>query len=47
MRIRLAVANRAAQMRCGAVAPDEFGALIRSELKKWAKVVKDAGIQPV
>jgi tripartite-type tricarboxylate transporter receptor subunit TctC len=26
--------------------PDEFGVLIRSELKKWAKVVKDAGIQP-
>ena len=27
-------------------APEEFGALIRSELAKWAKVVKDAGIQP-
>jgi tripartite-type tricarboxylate transporter receptor subunit TctC len=26
--------------------PEEFGALIRSELAKWAKVVKDAGIQP-
>jgi tripartite-type tricarboxylate transporter receptor subunit TctC len=26
--------------------PEEFGALIRSELVKWAKVVKDAGIQP-
>jgi len=26
--------------------PEEFGALIRSELVKWAKVVKDAGIRP-
>ncbi len=26
--------------------PAEFGALIRSEVKKWAKVVKDAGIKP-
>ena len=26
--------------------PEEFGALIRSELVKWAKVVKDAGIKP-
>jgi len=26
--------------------PEEFGALIRSELVKWAKVVKDAGITP-
>lgn len=25
--------------------PEEFGALIRSELAKWAKVVKDGGIQ--
>jgi tripartite-type tricarboxylate transporter receptor subunit TctC len=26
--------------------PEEFGAYIRGELKKWAKVVKAAGIQP-
>ncbi len=26
--------------------PEEFGALIRTELVKWAKVVKDAGIAP-
>lgn len=26
--------------------PEEFGALIRSEIKKWAKVVKDADIKP-
>jgi len=26
--------------------PEEFGALIRSELVKWAKVVTDAGIKP-
>ncbi len=26
--------------------PEEFGALIRSEVAKWAKVVKAAGIQP-
>ena len=26
--------------------PEEFGALIRSELTKWAKVVKDSGIKP-
>lgn len=26
--------------------PEEFGALMRSETKKWAKVIKDAGIQP-
>ncbi len=26
--------------------PEEFAALIRAELIKWAKVVKDAGIQP-
>lgn len=26
--------------------PEEFGALIRSELAKWAKVVKDAGVKP-
>jgi tripartite-type tricarboxylate transporter receptor subunit TctC len=25
--------------------PEEFGALLRSELKKWARVVKDAGIK--
>ena len=25
--------------------PEEFAALIRAELIKWAKVVKDAGIQ--
>ncbi len=27
-------------------APEEFGVLVRSELVKWAKVVKDAGIKP-
>ena len=26
--------------------PEEFGALLRSELAKWAKVVKAAGIKP-
>ena len=26
--------------------PEEFGALIRSELQKWNKVVRDAGIKP-
>ena len=26
--------------------PEEFGGLIRSELAKWAKVVKHAGIHP-
>ena len=26
--------------------PEEFGALIRSEIKKWAKVLQDAGIKP-
>ena len=26
--------------------PEEFGALVRSEVTKWAKVVKDAGVQP-
>lgn len=26
--------------------PEAFGALIRADLAKWAKVVKDAGIQP-
>ncbi len=26
--------------------PDEFGALIRSEMAKWAKVVKESGIEP-
>lgn len=29
-----------------ALAPDEFGRFIRSEIAKWAKLVKDAGIQP-
>ena len=26
--------------------PDEFGAIIKSEIPKWAKVIKDAGIKP-
>ena len=26
--------------------PDAFAALIRGEVRKWAKVIKDAGIQP-
>jgi len=26
--------------------PEEFGAMVRSDVAKWAKVVKDAGIQP-
>ena len=26
--------------------PEEFGSLIRSEIAKWAKVVRDAGIKP-
>ena len=25
--------------------PEEFGGMIRNELQKWSKVVKDAGIQ--
>jgi tripartite-type tricarboxylate transporter receptor subunit TctC len=28
------------------VSPEAFAALIRSEVRKWAKVIKDAGIQP-
>ena len=27
-------------------APDEINAYIRSEIAKWAKVIKDAGIKP-
>lgn len=27
-------------------APEDFGVLVRAEVVKWAKVVKDAGIQP-
>jgi tripartite-type tricarboxylate transporter receptor subunit TctC len=30
----------------GGGTPEVFGALIRSETEKWAKVVKQAGIQP-
>ena len=26
--------------------PEEFGALLRAELKKWSRVVKNAGIKP-
>lgn len=26
--------------------PEEFGAMLRSEVRKWARVVKDAGIKP-
>lgn len=26
--------------------PEEFGQMIRAELGKWSKVVKDAGIEP-
>ena len=26
--------------------PEEFGALIRSELQRWNKLVRDAGIKP-
>jgi len=26
--------------------PEEFGALIRSELKRWNQLVRDAGIKP-
>ena len=26
--------------------PDEFAALIKSDMMKWAKVVREAGIQP-
>ncbi|HEY5608385.1 MAG TPA: tripartite tricarboxylate transporter substrate binding protein, partial [Alphaproteobacteria bacterium] len=26
--------------------PEEFAAFLRAETAKWAKVVKDAGIQP-
>jgi len=33
-------------MEVADMGPEEFGALIRSELQKWAKVVRDAGIKP-
>lgn len=26
--------------------PEEFGAMIRTEIQKWGKVVRDAGIKP-
>jgi tripartite-type tricarboxylate transporter receptor subunit TctC len=26
--------------------PEEFGTLIRSEIAKWAKVVRESGIEP-
>jgi len=26
--------------------PDEFGAIIKSEIPKWAKVIKESGIKP-
>ena len=26
--------------------PEEFGAYIKSEIAKWGKVIRDAGIQP-
>jgi len=26
--------------------PDEFAAIVKSEIPKWAKVIKDAGIKP-
>ena len=26
--------------------PDEFATVIKSEIQKWAKVIKDAGIKP-
>ena len=29
-----------------AVSPEQFGALIRSDIERWQKVAKDAGIQP-
>jgi tripartite-type tricarboxylate transporter receptor subunit TctC len=27
--------------------PEDFGAMVQSEVRKWSKVVKDAGIQPL
>jgi len=27
------------------ISPEEFSALIRAEIQKWAKVIKDAGIK--
>lgn len=33
-------------MEVADMGPEEFGAHIRSEIKKWAKVVRDAGIKP-
>jgi tripartite-type tricarboxylate transporter receptor subunit TctC len=33
-------------MEVAGVGPEEFGTHIRSELQKWAKVVRDAGIKP-
>jgi tripartite-type tricarboxylate transporter receptor subunit TctC len=29
----------------GGGTPDEFGALIRSEIAKWGKVVREAGVR--
>jgi len=26
--------------------PDEFAAVMKSEIPKWAKVIKDSGIKP-
>ena len=26
--------------------PDQLGALVRSEIPKWARIIKDAGIKP-
>jgi len=33
-------------MEVASIGPEEFGAHIRSELHRWAKVVRDAGIKP-
>jgi tripartite-type tricarboxylate transporter receptor subunit TctC len=30
----------------GSASPEAFGAFLRADLEKWAKVVKDAGLKP-
>ena len=37
---------RAQGLEADAMKPDELAALFRSELAKWAKVIREAKIQP-
>lgn len=43
----MTVAQRIAALAPGArpTSPEEFSALIRAEIQKWGKVIKDAGIK--